>query len=171
MRAPEPLGDGALGGVQAGKEDAALSPTTSWTTSPVSNTSRSAERIRGASTPRSSTATPRAQPRQGAVARIGGSLGERDPARSRCGASLVRPSFIAMASAVLKPMPRCPWQDGRILGHDRDGLMAVGLKDPHCPGRPHTVGVQEQHDLAHAFCSAHPATMRAARLGPMPSTS
>ncbi len=37
----------------------------------------------------------------------------------------------------------------RVLADDRHGLGAVGLVDPHRPGRADAVGVQEQHDLAH----------------------
>ena len=37
----------------------------------------------------------------------------------------------------------------RVLRHDLDGVGAVGLEDPHCPGRADAVAVQEDHDLPH----------------------
>ena len=37
----------------------------------------------------------------------------------------------------------------RVLRHDLHGIGTVGLEDAHCPGRPHTVAVQEHHDLTH----------------------
>ena len=37
----------------------------------------------------------------------------------------------------------------RILGHDLDGVGAIGLEDAHCPRRADTVAVQEDHDLSH----------------------
>ena len=35
----------------------------------------------------------------------------------------------------------------RVLGHDLDGVGAVGLEDPHRPRRADTVAVQEHHDF------------------------
>ena len=37
----------------------------------------------------------------------------------------------------------------RVLGHDLDGVGAVGLEDAHRPRRADAVAVQEDHDLAH----------------------
>ena len=34
-----------------------------------------------------------------------------------------------------------------VLGHDLDGVGAVGLEDPHRPGGADAVAVQEDHDL------------------------
>ena len=36
-----------------------------------------------------------------------------------------------------------------ILGHDLDGVGAVGPKDANCPGGAHPVAVQEDHDFPH----------------------
>ena len=36
-----------------------------------------------------------------------------------------------------------------VLGHDLDGVGAVGLEDPHRPRRADTVAVQEHHDFPH----------------------
>ena len=35
-----------------------------------------------------------------------------------------------------------------VLGHDLDGIGAIGLVDPHRPRRADAVAVQEDHDLA-----------------------
>ena len=40
-------------------------------------------------------------------------------------------------------------QPVRVLGHDLDGIGAVGLEDPHRPRRADAVAVQEDHDLPH----------------------
>ena len=37
----------------------------------------------------------------------------------------------------------------RVLGHDLDGVGAVGLEDAHRPRRADTVAVQEHHDFPH----------------------
>jgi len=39
----------------------------------------------------------------------------------------------------------------RILGHDLNGVMAIGLEDAHGSGRADAVRVQEDHDVAHGF--------------------
>ena len=39
----------------------------------------------------------------------------------------------------------------RVLGHDLDGVGAIGLEDAHCPRRADTVAVQEDHDLSHGL--------------------
>src|SRR5260370_42602087 len=39
----------------------------------------------------------------------------------------------------------------RVLGHDLDGLDAVGLEYPHCPRCTDAVGVQEEHDLPYCL--------------------
>jgi hypothetical protein len=41
----------------------------------------------------------------------------------------------------------------RVLGHDLDGVGAVGLEDPHRPGRAHAMAVQKKHDFpdSHLF--------------------
>ena len=62
-------------------------------------------------------------------------------------------------------------QPVRVLGHDLDGLVAVGLEDANRPGRADPVGVQEDHDLPHGLLLGPAATMRSARFGPMPPTS
>ena len=36
----------------------------------------------------------------------------------------------------------------RVLGHDLDGVMAVGLEDAHRARRPDAMGMQEDHDVA-----------------------
>ncbi len=36
----------------------------------------------------------------------------------------------------------------RVVGHDLDGIGAVGFVDPHRTGRADAVAVQEHHDLA-----------------------
>ena len=36
-----------------------------------------------------------------------------------------------------------------VLGHDLDGVGAIGLEDPHRPRRADAMAVQEHHDLAH----------------------
>ena len=36
----------------------------------------------------------------------------------------------------------------RVLGHDLDGVGAIGLENPHCPRRADAMAVQEDHDLA-----------------------
>ena len=40
-------------------------------------------------------------------------------------------------------------QPVRVLGHDLDGIRAVGLEDAHRAGRADAMAVQEDHDLAH----------------------
>ena len=57
------------------------------------------------------------------------------------------PSFIAIASAVLKPMPRISREPVWILGHDLDGVGAIGLEDPHRSRGADTVAVQKDHDF------------------------
>ena len=37
----------------------------------------------------------------------------------------------------------------RVLGHDLDGVGAIGLEDPHRPRRADAMAVQEHHDLPH----------------------
>jgi hypothetical protein len=62
------------------------------------------------------------------------------------------PTFMAMASALLKPMPaNVPGQPVGVIGHDLNGIGAIGLKNPHCPGGADPVAVQEDHDLAHGL--------------------
>ena len=36
-----------------------------------------------------------------------------------------------------------------VLGHDLNGLIAVGLEDAHRPSRADAMGMQEDHDLPH----------------------
>ena len=36
-----------------------------------------------------------------------------------------------------------------VLGHDLDGVGAIGLENPHCPRRANAVAVQEHHDFPH----------------------
>ena len=38
-----------------------------------------------------------------------------------------------------------------VLGHDLDGLMAIGLEDANGPGGADPMGVQEDHDLPHGL--------------------
>src|SRR6478752_3142560 len=57
------------------------------------------------------------------------------------------PSFIAMASAVLKPMPRISRQPVWVFGYDLDGVRTIGLEDPHRPRRADTVAMQEDHNF------------------------
>jgi hypothetical protein len=57
------------------------------------------------------------------------------------------PSFIAIASALLKPIPRVPGKPIGVLGHDLHGVRAVGLEDANRPGRADPVAVKEDHDL------------------------
>src|SRR5580692_12552007 len=71
------------------------------------------------------------------------------PARTRIMAVFSTPSFIAMASAVLKPMPRMSRaQPVRIFRHDLDSVGAVGLVDTHGPRRADSMAMQKDHDLA-----------------------
>ena len=59
------------------------------------------------------------------------------------------PSFIAMASALLKPMPRMsPASSIGVLSHDLDGIRAVGLEDANRAGGSDPIAVQEDHDLS-----------------------
>ena len=82
------------------------------------------------------------------------------------------PSFIAMASAVLKPLPRTSRaRRYGFLAHDLDGVATVGLVDAHGARRADTMAVQAHHDFPHGLCSAKAAIMLAAHAGPMPSTS
>src|SRR5207244_5445954 len=37
----------------------------------------------------------------------------------------------------------------RVLGHDLDGVGAIGLEDTHRPCRADAMAVQEDHDLSH----------------------
>ena len=54
-----------------------------------------------------------------------------------------------MASAVLKPMPRTSRaRRYGVLGHDLDGVSAIGLEYPYRPRRAaDAVAVQEDHDF------------------------
>src|SRR6516162_1037088 len=62
------------------------------------------------------------------------------------------PSFMAIASAVLKPMPRMSRAKRYgVIRHDLDGIGAIGLEDPHCPSGADAVAVQEDHDFAHSL--------------------
>ena len=51
----------------------------------------------------------------------------------------------------------------RVFRHDLDGVGAVGLEDPHCPGRTDAVAVQEDHHLPHRLLSAQAERMLVAR--------
>ena len=42
-----------------------------------------------------------------------------------------------------------PGQPVRVLGHDLDGLMTIGLEDANRSCRADAMGVQEDHDLPH----------------------
>jgi hypothetical protein len=55
------------------------------------------------------------------------------------------PSFIAIASALLKP--DVPGKPIGVLGHDLHGICAVGLEDVNRPGGADPVAVKEDHDL------------------------
>src|ERR1035438_4224059 len=68
------------------------------------------------------------------------------PARTRIMAVFSIPSFMAIASAVLNPMP--PSQTIWVLGHDLHGIGAISLEDPHRSRRADAVAVQEDHNLA-----------------------
>ena len=58
------------------------------------------------------------------------------------------PSFIAIASALLKPMPSdVPGKPIGVLGHDLHGVRAVGLEDANRPGGADPIAVKEDHDL------------------------
>jgi len=60
------------------------------------------------------------------------------------------PSFIAMASAVLNPIPRMSRAKRYGLGHDLHGVGAVGSpEDPHRPRCADAIAVQKDHDLSH----------------------
>src|SRR6516162_3536275 len=62
------------------------------------------------------------------------------------------PSFMAIASAVLKPMPRMSRAKRYgVIRHDLNGIGAIGLEDPHCPSGADGVAVQEDHDFAHGL--------------------
>ena len=58
-----------------------------------------------------------------------------------------------------------------VLGHDLDGIGAVGLEDANRTRRAHAMAVQEDHDLTHDLLLAQALVMRLARIGPMPVTS
>jgi hypothetical protein len=75
---------------------------------------------------------------------------DNDAARTRTMEIFSMPSFIAVASAVLKPMPRMSRaRRYGVLGHDLDGVGTIGLEDPRCPRRPDPVAVREDHDFTH----------------------
>ena len=59
----------------------------------------------------------------------------------------------------------------RVLGHDLDGVGAVGLVDAHRPRRADTVAVQEDHDFPHRLLLGPGGENAGGRTGPMPSTS
>lgn len=46
-------------------------------------------------------------------------------------------------------------------------MRTIGLLDANRPRRADAVAVQEQHEIT--FCSAEPAVIRSARLGPIPA--
>jgi hypothetical protein len=58
------------------------------------------------------------------------------------------PSFFAITSALLKPMPRMSRASRYgFLGHDLHGVRAVGLEDANRPGGSDPIAVQEDHNL------------------------
>jgi hypothetical protein len=58
------------------------------------------------------------------------------------------PSFIAIASALLKPNPSdVSGKPIGILGHDLHSVRAVGLEDANRPRGADPITVQEDHDL------------------------
>ena len=77
------------------------------------------------------------------------------------------PSFMAIASAVLNPdAANIAGKAVRVLGHDLNGIHAVGLVDPHRPRRADAMAVQKHHNLTYDFLlgpgvgeafGAHPA--------------
>src|SRR6266550_7254395 len=62
------------------------------------------------------------------------------------------PSFMAIASAVLKPMPRISRASRYGFSvMTWDGVGAIGLEDPHRPRGADTVAVQKDHDFPHSL--------------------
>ena len=58
-----------------------------------------------------------------------------------------------------------------VLGHDLDGVGAVGLEDAHRPRRADTVAVQEHHDFPHRLLLGPGGQNAGGANRPMPSTS
>ena len=58
-----------------------------------------------------------------------------------------------------------------VLADDGDGILAVGLEDPHGPAVPTPCECRKTIISRTLFCSRHASAIRAARVGPIPSTS
>jgi hypothetical protein len=78
---------------------------------------------------------------------------------------------MAIASAVLNPMPRMSREPVRVLGHDLHGIGAVGLEDTNRARGPHAMAVQEDHDLPHDLLLGPRGRNPLSATGPMPSIS
>src|SRR5258708_31995885 len=74
------------------------------------------------------------------------------PARTRIAAALSMPSLMADGIGGLEAdAPDVTRESIRVLGHDLDGLGAVGLEYPHCPRCTDAVSMQEEHDLPYGL--------------------
>src|SRR5258707_2907764 len=120
-----------------------VSPRLSATTVPSASSNSSAVRMRPAPTSSSSSAngTRSVVGSPQCPSSIASVSAYEMPARTRIMAVFSTPSFMAIASAVLKPMPR-------MSRARRYGFSVIGLIDARGPRRADAVAVQEDHDLA-----------------------
>src|ERR1700737_4195574 len=128
-----------------------VSPRLSATTVPSASSKSSAVRMRPAPTSSSSSAngTRSVVGSPQCPSSIASVSAYEIPARTRIMAVFSTPSFMAMASAVLKAnATNVARQAVRVFRHDLHGVGTVGLKDAHRPRRADAVAVQEDHDLA-----------------------
>ena len=88
---------------------------------------------------------------QGAVPLVRGGLErERDACPDALRGSLFHPELGRDGIGRLEADPaHVLGQPVRVLGHDLNGLIAIGLEDAHRPSRADPMGVQEDHDLPH----------------------
>src|SRR6476646_902579 len=71
------------------------------------------------------------------------------PARTRIIAVFSMPSFMAIASAVLKPMPRMSRARRYGFSVILDGISAIGLEYSYRACRADPIAIQEYHDFPH----------------------
>ena len=83
------------------------------------------------------------------MALVYASVSRRKSPRTRINAVFSMPSFIAIASAVLKPMPRISRTSRSGSRTDLDGVRAIRLEYPHRSHGTGTVPMQKDHDFPH----------------------
>ena len=91
--------------------------------------------------------------RQGAMALVRGGLeGEGHPRPQPLGGGLLHAELGRNGVGRAEPdAAHVARQPIRVLGHDLDGLMAIGLEDANRSGRADPMRVQEDHDLPHGL--------------------